>query len=113
MQRIKQLLTMRFDGGVSTPGIPRELGVAPSKVCECLGRAAAAGICWLLAAEVNDESLMGQLSGNAGVRAGAWYFAERQQMQWPSAARICCCSPKRGLWIARSDPFRTVVSKAC
>ena len=76
MRRIKQLLTMRFGAGASTREIARELGVAPSTVREYLGRAAAAGIGWPLAADVTDESLMARLFVNAGVRAGARYHAE-------------------------------------
>jgi len=76
MRRIKQLLTMRFGAGASTRAIARELGVAPSTVREYLGRAAAAGIGWPLAADVTDESLMARLFVNAGVRAGARYYAE-------------------------------------
>jgi transposase len=76
MRRIKQLLTMRFGAGASTRTIARELGIAPSTVREYLGRAAAAGIGWPLAADVTDESLMARLFVNAGVRAGARLHAE-------------------------------------
>src|SRR5229473_3341699 len=54
MRRIKQLLTMHFGAGASTRAIARELGIAPSTVREYLGRAAAAGIGWPLAADVTD-----------------------------------------------------------
>jgi len=84
MRRIKQLLTMRFGAGASTREIARELGVAPSTVREYLGRAAAAGIIWPLAADVTDESLMARLFVNAGVRAGARYLAESD---WASLVR--------------------------
>jgi transposase len=76
MRRIKQLLTMHFGAGASTRVIGRELGIAPSTVREYLGRAAAAGIGWPLAADVTDESLMARLFVNAGVRAGARFHAE-------------------------------------
>ena len=76
MRRIKQLLTMHFGAGASTRAIGRELGIAPSTVREYLGRAAAAGIGWPLAADVTDESLMARLFVNAGVRAGARFHAE-------------------------------------
>jgi transposase len=76
MRRIKQLLTMHFGAGASTRMIARELGIAPSTVREYLGRAAAAGIGWPLAADVTDESLMARLFVNAGVRAGARFHAE-------------------------------------
>ena len=55
MRRIKQLLMMRFGAGASTRTIGRELGIAPSTVRRYLGRAAAAGIGWPLAADVTDE----------------------------------------------------------
>src|SRR5450755_4781648 len=76
MRRIKQLLTMDYGAGASTRAIGRELGIAPSTVREYLGRAAAAGIGWPLAADVTDESLMARLFVNAGVRAGARFHAE-------------------------------------
>ena len=62
MRRIKQLLTMHFGAGASTWAIARELGVAPSTVREYLGRVAAAGIGWPLAADV---SLMARLCQSA------------------------------------------------
>src|SRR3954452_11012466 len=62
MRRIKQLLTMRFGAGASTREIARELGIAPSTVREYLGRAAAAGIGWPLAADITDESLLARLN---------------------------------------------------
>src|SRR3954452_23828816 len=76
MRRIKQLLTMRFGAGASTREIARELGIAPSTVREYLGRAAAAGIGWPLAADITDESLLARLFVNAGVRIGARFHAE-------------------------------------
>jgi transposase len=76
MRRIKQLLTMRFGAGASTRAIGRELGIAPSTVREYLGRAAAAGIGWPLAADLTDEDLVARLFVNAGVRAGARLHAE-------------------------------------
>jgi hypothetical protein len=84
MRRIKQLLTMHFGAGASTRAIGRELGIAPSTVREYLGRAAAAGIDWPLAADVTDESLVARLFVNAGVRAGARFHAEPD---WPSLVR--------------------------
>ena len=84
MRRIKQLLTMHFGAGASTRAIGRELGIAPSTVREYLGRAAAAGIGWPLAADVTDESLVTRLFVNAGARAGARFHAEPD---WPALVR--------------------------
>ena len=76
MRRIRQLLALHFGAGASTRAIGRELGIAPSTVREYLGRAAAAGIGWPLAADVTDESLVARLFVNAGVRTGARFHAE-------------------------------------
>ncbi len=84
MRRIKQLLTMRFGAGASARSIAQELGIAPSTVREYLGRAAAAGVVWPLAADDTDESLMARLFVNAGVRAGARHHAEPD---WAALAR--------------------------
>ena len=79
MRRIRQLLALHFGAGASTRAIG--LGIAPSTVREYLGRAAAAGVCWPLAADVTDESLVARLFINAGVRAGARHHAEPD---WPA-----------------------------
>jgi hypothetical protein len=84
MRRIKQLLTMHFGAGASSRAIGRELGIAPSTVREYLGRAAAAGIGWPLAADVTDEILVARLFVNASVRAGARFHAEPD---WPALVR--------------------------
>jgi transposase len=76
MRRIRQLLALHFGAGASTRAIGRELGIAASTVREYLGRAAAAGIGWPLAADVSDDDLVARLFVNAGVRAGARLHAE-------------------------------------
>jgi transposase len=84
MRRIKQLLALHFGAGASSRAIGRELGIVPSTVREYLGRVAAVGIGWPLAADVTDESLMARLFVNAGVRAGARFHAEPD---WSALAR--------------------------
>jgi transposase len=84
MRRIKQLLALHFGAGASSRAIGRELGIVPSTVREYLGRVAAVGIGWPLAADVTDESLMARLFVNAGVRAGARFHAETD---WSALAR--------------------------
>ncbi len=84
MRRIRQLLALHLGAGASTRAIGRELGIAPSTVREYLGRAAAAGVGWPLAADVTDESLVARLFVNAGVRAGARHHAEPD---WPALVR--------------------------
>jgi len=84
MRRIRQLLALHFGAGASSRLIGRELGIAPSTVREYLGRAAAAGVVWPLAAGDTDESLTTRLFVNAGVRAGARFHAEPD---WSALAR--------------------------
>ncbi len=104
MRRIKQLLTMHFGAGASTRTIARELGIAPSTVREYLGRAAAAGIGWPLAADVTDESLMARLFVDAGVRTGARLHAEPD---WSALVRELCQATRQTAPLAtrRTDPL--------
>ena len=114
MRRIKQLMTMRFGAGASTREIARELGVAPGTVREYLGRAAAAGLGWPLAADITDESLMARLFVNAGVRAGARYHTEPGWAAPVSELRL----PGVNLMVLRDEyravhPQRHVYSRFC
>ena len=107
MRRIKQLLTMHFGAGASTRAIGRELGIAPSTVREYLGRAAAAGIGWPLAADITAESLVARLFVNAGVRAGARFHAEPD---WPALARELKRPGNRGKSVGTPSFFPCVDS---
>jgi hypothetical protein len=104
MRRIKQLLALHFGAGASSRAIGRELGIVPSTVREYLGRVAAVGIGWPLAAHVTDESLMARLFVNAGVRAGARFHAEtdwsalalKRPGVWRPITARASCQPGRG-----------------
>jgi len=46
MRQVREVLRLKFVGGVLTREIARRLGVAPSTVRETLKRFAAAGLIW-------------------------------------------------------------------
>jgi transposase len=57
MRKIRELLRLRFDLGLSIHKIAASLVVARSTVRECLKRAEAAGIVWPLPQEIDDAQL--------------------------------------------------------
>ena len=61
MRKVRELLRLKFDLGLSDRKIATSLGVARSTVSEGLKRAAAAGIAWPLPAEFDDAALEARL----------------------------------------------------
>jgi transposase len=61
MRQVREVLGLKFVGGLPTREIARRLGVAPSTVRETLKRFAAAGLIWPLPDEMTDEVLEAQL----------------------------------------------------
>lgn len=61
MRKIRELLRLKFDLGLSIHKIAASLSIARSTVTECLRRAAAAGVAWPLAHELDDEQLESRL----------------------------------------------------
>lgn len=61
MRKIRDLLRLKFDLGLSIHKIAASLSIARSTVTECLQRAAAAGVVWPLAHELDDEQLEARL----------------------------------------------------
>jgi transposase len=57
MRKIRELLRLKFDLGLSIHKIAATLSVARSTVTECLRRAAAAGVGWPLPQELDDRQL--------------------------------------------------------
>lgn len=61
MRKIRELLRLKFDLGLSIHKIAASLSIARSTVTECLRRAAAAGVAWPLANELDEEELEARL----------------------------------------------------
>jgi len=61
MRKIRELLRLKFDLGLSIRKIAASLGVARSTVKECLDRAAATGIRWPLPEALDDAQLEARL----------------------------------------------------
>ena len=70
MRQVREVLRLKFVGGVSTREIARRIGVAPSTVRETLKRLRAAGLDWPLPDEMTDAALEARLFGNAGTKQG-------------------------------------------
>lgn len=61
MRKIRELLRLKFDLGLSIHKVAASLSIARSTVTECLRRAAAAGISWPLPPALHDEELEARL----------------------------------------------------
>jgi transposase len=64
MRQVREVLRLKFVGGVPTREIARRLGVAPSTVRATLKRFAVAGLVWPLPEDMTDEVLEAKLFGN-------------------------------------------------
>src|SRR5579862_5300247 len=83
MRHIRQMLRLHHEG-VSARQIGRTLGAARSTIQDNLERAAKAGLCWPLPAELTDTALEHKLFAKAGVRPG---LRRRSEPDWASLAR--------------------------
>lgn len=61
MRKIREVLRLKFDAGLSDSAIARSIGAARSTVNECLHRAKAAGIGWPLPGELDEAALYARL----------------------------------------------------
>jgi transposase len=61
MRRIREVLRLRHEGGLSHRAIARSCGVGLGTVCEYLRRAAEAGLSWPLPADLDERALEGRL----------------------------------------------------
>ena len=57
MRRIRDLLRLKFENGLSSRVIAASLGISKGAVGEYLRRARAAGLAWPLPAEMTDTAL--------------------------------------------------------
>jgi transposase len=70
MREVREVLRLKFVGGVPTREIARRLDVAASTVRATLKRFAAAGLSWPLPEEMTDALLEARLFANAGTKQG-------------------------------------------
>jgi transposase len=84
MRQVREVLRLKFVGGVPTREIARRIGVAASTVRGTLKRFQAAGLSWPLPEDMSDTALEARLFADAGTKRG-----HRRQMEpdWASIHR--------------------------
>jgi len=70
MRHVREVLRLKFVGGVPTREIARRIGVAASTVRTTLERFHASGLSWPLPEEMTDAMLEARLFANAGTKQG-------------------------------------------
>jgi DNA replication protein DnaC len=70
MRHVREVLRLKFVGGVPTREIARRIGVAPSTVRTTIRRFQAARLSWPLPDEMTDPALEARLFPEAGTREG-------------------------------------------
>jgi transposase len=84
MRQVREVLRLKFVGGVTTREIARRVGVAASTVRATIERFQAAGLNWPLPEEMTDTALEAKLFAQAGTKQG-----HRRQVEpdWASIHR--------------------------
>jgi transposase len=70
MRQVREVLRLKFVGGLPSREIARRIGVAPSTVRATLKRVQAAGLIWPLPEDMTDAALEAKLFGDAGTKRG-------------------------------------------
>jgi transposase-like protein len=70
MRQVREVLRLKFVGGVPTREIARRIGVAASTVRTTISRFQAAGLSWPLPDELTDAALEARLFPDAGTKQG-------------------------------------------
>src|SRR5512147_1572008 len=81
MRHVREVLRLKFVGGVPTREIARRIGVAASTVRATIKRFQAAGLSWPVAEDMTDAALEARLFSDAGTKQG-----HRRQVEpdWPT-----------------------------
>jgi transposase len=84
MRQVREVLRLKFVGGVPLREIARRIGVAASTVRETINRFRAAGLSWPLPEEITDAALEARLYADASSKQG-----HRRQIEpdWASIHR--------------------------
>src|SRR5947209_18813470 len=70
MRQVREVLRLKFVGGVPTREIARRIGVAASTVRATISRFQAARLSWPLPEELTDAALEARLFADAGTKQG-------------------------------------------
>jgi transposase len=84
MRRVREVLRLRFVGGVPIREIARRIGVAASTVRLTLDRFQAVGLSWPLPEEMTDAALEARLFAGAGTKQG---YRRQAEPDWTSIHR--------------------------
>jgi transposase len=84
MRHVREVLRLKFVGGVPTREIARRLGIAPSTVRTTIRRFQAAGLSWPLSEEISDAALEAKLFPEAGTKQG---HRREREPDWASLHR--------------------------
>ena len=76
MRQAREIIRLKFSGGLKTREIARRLGLAPSTARETLRRFESAGLGWPLPEGMNDTDLEAALYGSRGSKRGHRGHAE-------------------------------------
>ena len=57
MRKIKEVLRLKYEAGLSNRAIAKSCGICHKTVKECLTRARASGLSWPIADDLSDEDL--------------------------------------------------------
>jgi transposase len=84
MRQMREVLRLKFVGGVPTREIARRIGIAPSTVRTTIRRFQAAGLNWPVADEITDAALEAKLFPEAGTKHG---HRRENEPDWASIHR--------------------------
>jgi transposase len=84
MRQVREVLRLKFVGGVPTREIARRLGIAPSTVRTTIRRFQVAGLSWPLADEITDAVLEAKLFPETGTKQG---HRRESEPDWASIHR--------------------------
>ena len=84
MRQVREVLRLKFVGGLSNHEIARRLGVAPSTVRATLKRLRAADLGWPLPDDMTDAALEARLFSAAGTKQG---HRRRAEPDWATIHR--------------------------
>jgi sigma-70-like protein len=84
MRQVREVLRLKFVGGVPIREIASRIGVAASTVRATVKRFQAAGLCWRLPDEMTDAALEAKLFADAGTKQG---YRRQVEPDWVSIQR--------------------------